>query len=116
MPTTILRLPSVDEINLADDQLAAAKSALDDFTSRAQAFVGLVETIPEGVTLEDFIADQAATEREVDVEALARLLVFADELLEDADDIRAYAIALRQHLLTSYRSYVLEPRRHGEGT
>ena len=48
-----------------------------------------------------------------EADAFARLLVRANELLEDADRLREYASTLQQRLLDLYRFRILDPNHSG---
>ena len=105
-----LALPSVEEVDAVDEKLGSFLSDLDDFASRVQ---GLVEPAK---SLEDCsflvragiaVGDEAPSN--LDPAVFARLLVFADELLGDAQHITDYAAKMGQNLLWIHREVVLDP-------
>jgi hypothetical protein len=52
----------------------------------------------------------AAARRATDPAVIARLLVFATELEDDAEAITTYAREIREGAITAYRQYVIERR------
>jgi hypothetical protein len=103
------RLPSISEVDRADEKLGSFMSDLDFFASDVAAFVR------EDVSLEDaaFMARAGIAVEEkcryTDPATIVRLLVFADETLDDLDRIRDDAQKLRGDLLWAYRECVIEP-------
>jgi hypothetical protein len=111
MPETMQFLPSISEVDVADDAIGKFLSDLDWFASAAEKFRG------DDVSLEDHVfMDRNGIEfenapRHVDPAIIARLLVFADEAIDDADKIKRDAERLRGELLTIYRGFVIERSR-----
>jgi hypothetical protein len=102
-------LPSLEEVAEADDKLGSAVAAIDDFATRVKRLIGDVLPVADyafmskaGITFAD------PEPAPLDAVTFARLLVFADEAVTDAENLREYAEALREALLTLYRSEVIE--------
>jgi hypothetical protein len=104
-----LSLPPISAVDAADESLGSFKSELASMKLEAATFVSFVP-------LDDaHFLDQAGIEvqeprRHIDPALIARLLVFADDILDDVEYIRKDALALRGSLLTAYREFVIEGR------
>ena len=105
--STALYLPKISEVDAADHTIGAFKSDLDKFKSAAETFVRFV-SLNDGMFLEKAGIEVREQRRNADPAIIARLLVFADEVLDDVDQIREDALALRRDLLTAYREFVIE--------
>jgi hypothetical protein len=110
MNTLASRLPSISDVDRADDKLAGFISDLDAFASRAHE-----KYVSAGVSLEDAafmvesgIAVEPSDAAASDPAVIARLLVFADEVIDEVELIEQRAIALRHALLVGYRETVIE--------
>jgi Txe/YoeB family toxin of Txe-Axe toxin-antitoxin module len=108
--TRVPRLPTLTDIDEADEKLGSFMSSLDWFRSEA-------EMLDRGrdISLDVLVAMGRANidppddySYEHDDKTFARLLVLADELERDADTIRKDAEKLRQALLGIYRHRVHE--------
>ena len=108
----ILHFPSVAEAEAAKHKLDSFMSDLDRLVTVAEHFAGKDMTLEEARPADARGWPDDERERDVDVAAFARLLVFSDEALADAELIAAEARRLRQALLTSYREYVIEEASH----
>jgi hypothetical protein len=114
MATTIERsLPSLGEIEATDEKLGSTLSDLECFASIVKHLCGDEPPLPLDEALsrlrEGTLPDLPAFEYEA--AQFARLLVLADEVLEDAERLGSYASELRDGLLQLYRDRVLEPPR-----
>jgi hypothetical protein len=114
MNTTPVRLPTISEIDRAYHRLGQFISDLDMLAAATEQFA-----TGESVPIEDYVfmrdngiavGDDAtsAARRETDPAVIARLLVLAIELEDDADEIRKDAARLREQAVTAYREYVIE--------
>ncbi|MGH2921824.1 MAG: hypothetical protein ACRDKU_07160 [Gaiellaceae bacterium] len=106
-----LMLPQISEIDEADDLAARFGSALDDFTTRAEKYIGNDVKLDDAAFL---LANGIAVDerpRHADPALFARLLVFADDALDEAERIAEDARRLRRALLVGYREFVIDGRR-----
>lgn len=104
-----LALPAPSVVDAAEAHLGELLSELDSFVHAAEVFSGHQLPLEDAVFLSrNGIEPDPEPSRHVDPAIIARLLVFADELLDDVDAIRAHAENLRRLLLTSYRRHVIE--------
>jgi hypothetical protein len=103
-------LPPTDDVNEVDNKLGSFLSDLDSLTSVVESLEGDGISFDEALRLENLGIKWEPRNIEIDSEALARLLVFADELTTDAERITEYAEKLRHALLSLYRWHVLEGR------
>jgi hypothetical protein len=100
-------LPPISDVDKADELIGGFLSDLDDLHRRVNE---LTRTVP----LEDLAFTEAngiqLDNRPVHIEpaAVARLLVFADEVIEDAAHIAEYAEKIRGGVLRLYRNHVIE--------
>jgi hypothetical protein len=109
-------LPAISVVDRADDHLGRLLSDVDAMTSAVESFVG------DGMPLHDFLFLRQSgiaiedSPRHPDPATLARLLVFANELADDAKAIEDYAQRLRAALLTTYRECIIDRRLQREAT
>lgn len=102
--TRVPRLPTLNDIEEADNKLGSFMSSLDWFTSEAEA-IDKGREIPLDVAaamIRNNVEFEDSFPYEHDDKTFARLLVFADELLNDAESIERDAHRLRQALLGIY--------------
>jgi hypothetical protein len=112
MPTEIVSRPTVEEIEAADNRSAGLLSDLDHFKTLAEKYVE-ADSVTEldDETLKAWLVGgivPPTTPRDFDADAIARLLVFADDMLGDLPTIEQDARAIRDAALTAYRHYVIE--------
>ena len=106
-----IRLPAISHVDRADDRFGLFRSDLDSLRSQLEQFGGDDMPIADAVFLYDNgITLDEQEPREVDPAILARLLVFADELLDDLDSVAEDAKRLRSAVLDNYRHLVIEGR------
>ena len=107
--TPAVRLPPISEVDRADEKLGSFKSDLDSIRSQTKVFAGNDVSLEDATFLSKTGVEFAERPRSTDPATIARLLVFADEVLDDVEDIREDAKKLRQDLLWAYRMFVIEP-------
>jgi hypothetical protein len=114
--TTASGLPSVAEIDAADDKLGEFLSDLDWFTSSAARLAGPAVPLADAVFMcKAGIAFSDRVPFEYDEASFARLLVFANEIETDAERTKEDAAKLRAALLSIYREHVIEGHSDDEG-
>jgi hypothetical protein len=101
-------LPSISTVDEADDLLARFLSRLEDFAVTAESFGSDPVSLEDAHFLDRAGIDFEHRERIADPATIARLLVFADETLDDADTVRREAARLREALLVIYRYLVID--------
>jgi hypothetical protein len=112
MSTTLKRLkplPTISQVDRADDHLGLLLSDLDWMTSDVASFSDSTERMDDAVFLSRHGIADDPEHRYVEPATIARLLVFADELEGDAEALREYAVRLRGSLLWIYRQHIFEP-------
>ena len=102
-------LPSISEVDEADEALGQLTSRLEDLASTVDRLDGNDHSLEDELFAEKSGIELERSPRYIDPAALARALVFADEVLDDLGPIRENAMKLRQALLNLYRFHVIEP-------
>ena len=104
----MLSLPTLEEVEATDHKLGSALSDLDDFAHRVERMCGDTQSVDDYAFMVTAKVTLPSEPIAYDGERFARLLVFADELVEDAERLRKDAERLRAHLLQLYRSEVTD--------
>ena len=108
MPAATMYLPGISEVDDADGKLGSLLSDLDVFVRATEQFSGDDIPLEEALFLDKSGIAFENAPRHVDPAVIARLLVFAEEALDDAEKIRDQPESLRSALLSIYRNYVIE--------
>jgi hypothetical protein len=103
-------LPSIADVDAADQHLGAFMSELDWFVTQTKRLEGDDLPVEDYVFLLKAGVDWPDYEIAIEPETFPRLLVFANQLEGDAEKIKEDAAELRRHLLNAYQEYVTEPR------
>jgi hypothetical protein len=107
-------LPRISDVDTADEHLGRFMSALDSFASEVDAFSRDPVPLDDAHFLFKAGIEYEHRERHADPATIARLLVFADEVLDNLEYVRAEATRLRKALLTIYRYQIIESERGGD--
>ena len=102
-----LTLPAISRVDVADRRIGDFMGDLEKFRRQAETFASFVP-LDDAYFLERAGIEVQEQRRHADPAIIARLLVFAVDVLEDADRIREDALALRGHLLAAYHQFVVE--------
>lgn len=107
---TALTLPPISAVDEADHKLGSFISDLDHLRSEAERFAGESVSLDDAVFLNHAGVEIDEPPREADPALFARLLVFANETIEDAEHIAEDARKLRSALLDAYRYLLIDGR------
>ena len=102
-------LPSISEVEEADERCGLFMSSLDALASSVEALSSNDHSHEDEWFAEKNGIELEHRPRYISPATLARGLVFADEVLDDLDVIRENATKLRAALLRLYRYKVIEP-------
>jgi hypothetical protein len=105
----VAQLPRISDVDRVNAKLGSVMSDLDVLASNVAAFFTDDVSHDDAVFMERAGIAVDEKQRHADPATIARLLVFADETLNDLETIRDYALRLRRDLLVAYREFVLEP-------
>jgi hypothetical protein len=107
-----LFLPAISAVDAADEKIGSFLSDLDMITSDVAIFAGDEMPLADAVFMSKHgIKIPTGRPRHADPATIARLLVFANEIVDDADSIKRDAEKLREALLSIYRNHVIDGRR-----
>jgi hypothetical protein len=99
-------LPSLEEIELADHKVCSFTSDLNELRSALERCDGDVVTIEEYVYRQaEGFEHPAGPPRDYDTNRLARIVVFATEVLRDLDLIKTDAEAIQEAALRLHREH-----------
>jgi hypothetical protein len=107
-PAPIEELPSIHEVDEADNQLGSFLSDLDHLVSTVKTLAGGDLSLEEATRLVEVGKPLPHHHLHIDPAVFARLLVFADELERVAQSVKKDAGELRFSLLSLYRFEVIE--------
>jgi hypothetical protein len=101
-------LPTIASVDRADAHVGKLMSDLEGITMAVERFAGDDVSLEDAVFMTEAGIAVGQPRRDAEPATFARLLVFADELLGDTEQIAELAQRLRSALLLSYREAVIE--------